>query len=117
MLQSCISCPWSQCLFVQSCWIIFNNNTTLLMALKVLVDLVGVSLYSPDHMIPTAWCKILLPLMRNTDNVPRQVVTFAVNYTFDLFTGLRHPPALPLTAAEFVSLLQTATPTQVIQLL
>ena len=87
------------------------------MALKVLVDLVGVSLCSPDHMIPTAWCKILLPLMRNTDNVPRQVVTFAVNYSFDLFTGLRRPPALPLTAAEFVSLLQTATPTQVMQLL
>ena len=82
-----------------------------------MVDLVGVSLCSPDHMIPTAWCKILLPLMRNTDNVPRQVVTFAVNYSFDLFTGLRRPPALPLTAAEFVSLLQTATPTQVMQLL
>ena len=51
--------------------------------------------------------------MRNTDNVPRQVITFAVNYSYELFAGLPHPPALPLTAAEFVSLLQTATPTQV----
>ena len=65
-------------------------------------------------MIHTAWCKVLLPLMRNPDNVPRQLVTFAVNYSYELFAaGLRHPPALPLTAAEFVSLLQTATPTQV----
>ena len=51
--------------------------------------------------------------MRNTNNVPRQVITFAVNYSYQLFAGLPHPPALPLTAAEFVSLLQTATPTQV----
>ena len=51
--------------------------------------------------------------MRNTDNVPRQVIIFAVNYSFELFSGLLHPPALPLTAAEFVCLLQTATPTQV----
>ena len=51
--------------------------------------------------------------MRNTDNVPRQVITFAVNYSYELFAGLPRLPALPLTAAEFVSLLQTATPTQV----
>ncbi len=65
-------------------------------------------------MIRTAWCKVLLPLMRNSDNVPRQLITFAINYSYDLFAaGLCHPLALPLTAAEFVSLLQTATPTQV----
>ena len=50
------------------------------MALKVLVDLVGVSLCSPpDHMIPTAWCKILLPLMRNANNVPQLAHQIFIN--------------------------------------
>ena len=45
--------------------------------------------------------------MINTDNVPRQVIT-TVNYSFELFSALLHPPA-----AEFVCALQAATPTQV----
>ena len=51
--------------------------------------------------------------MINTDNVPQQVITFTVNYSFELFSALLHPPALPLTAAEFVCALQAAPPTQV----
>ena len=49
------------------------------MALKVLVVLVGVSLCSPDHMIPTAWCKILLPLMRNVNIVPQLAHQIFIN--------------------------------------
>ena len=37
----------------------------------------------------------------------------AIRYSFELFSVLLHPPALPLTAAESVCLLQTAPPTQV----
>jgi len=43
--------------------------------------------------------------------VPQKVISFTINYSYKLFTELSHPLALPLTAAEFVFLLQTATPT------
>jgi len=56
---------------------------------------------------------MLLPLLRSPENVPRQLITFAVNYSHELFADQPHPPALPLTTADFVSVLQTAPPPQI----
>ena len=56
---------------------------------------------------------MLLPLLRSPDNVPRQLITFAVNYSHEMFAEQPHPLALPLTTAEYVSVLQTAPPPQI----
>jgi len=56
---------------------------------------------------------MLLPLLRRPENVPRQLITFAVNYSHEMFADQPHPLALPLNTADYVSVLQTAPPPQI----
>jgi len=56
---------------------------------------------------------MLLPLLKSPENVPRQLITFAVNYSHEMFGEQPHPLALPLTTAEYVSVLQSAPPPQI----
>jgi len=56
---------------------------------------------------------MLLPLLRRPENVPRQLITFAVNYSHEMFADHPHPLALPLSTSDYVSVLQTAPPPQI----